>query len=1485
MSYVKNYQIGQTRIDNTYHNFVHELPLLTFGDARNTFALSLIFQSRITSNSFYIANGYRLSLQKKIIFSGGYPVSYEDGDGNTYKINRISGYSDKFSFDDGSYRFIRIINGLYVLENPDYSTESFDSNGNILSVADKYGNTLLTYTYYSGRLTSISFKGRKTVNITYSGSSIQYIQYTYAGTTYRTAFAYSGNKITVSHYSGVDYHLNYTSGDFEVYSTDNGGAYSNEYSQKNAVTVQGESIIIEKYIGSKEIDRSVYSYYVDSSDGRVTFLDITNQNYVHTRVQIRDGKPTYSYEMLDTMFIARPNSSAYSYYPGRVTFYNNDGASGYQNHDDGIAMAFEGTSEAGSNGYYMLHAFSGMMTVSGWVKPVVDIRQCTVTITDTHDNVLSTETVSGLNQGDWAYFSVSFYQENDVVIHARLSESVAIVESCDFRLTGQHYSQTALAEYKDNLIKSAGVFIYTKNNGVDQAIPITDKINYINGSTTISSTNYPMNANDLMRYKINQAIGTNKGEIYYDNGRGILQLTGEFYLNYTTSAGDSITASINSLAIGKMYSSNNNEYVTKSNFYTQNETARLKTQSTKNSITISEEICDEHIDLIESTVNGITTVYTRNVSNGLITSKSINDPADPQNSSKSLITSAVYDSNDFLVSTTNEFGVVSTYTTDAAWGVITKTVIKNASTVIDTVTDTFNDDFSVQTAREFGADSTTKLHSFAYSNGRLYSMQNGALNYTMEYNADILSSVKKNTQLMCEFSTEDNIYLGKTDKEFYPGSSSPLYTVTNVYDKYNRLKTVENLIENTYSIAPMCSNGTYTASNVDNGYGKLATSTDKTNSNVTKYAYKKDRISDIGVFNSSGTKLSEEKFVYDETGRLTENSLSYNSGSASVKYNVSYVDSTGSDSDDSKISSFSYSVNNSVKSTVQNKYNDKFKRLNEKLITVGSCTYDRKFYYNKTRISKITDVKGSSALHNASYGYDAMGRIIGEVDNANTNINTTYIYDSFGQLIRENNKALDKTYVYSYNGIGNITSVKTYAYTPKGTEVSGSYTEIIYAYNVTSPDRLVRIGSTSVSYNTMGCPTTYDGYTASWTRGKLSKLTNGTKLSGTNTYNYSYNAYGQRTGKSYVYTPSTMAGSAVALGTLTRCNQVFHYDSSGRLVCETKSCEYHGELGTNERVIYLYDENGIIGMDYTAYGATNSYYFRRNLLGDVTDIYNAAGTRVAGYYYDAYGNCTVASDTTNYSVAHANSIRYRGYYYDEDMKLYYLNSRYYCPEWRRFISPDSIDYIDPESVNGLNLYAYCNNDPVNYVDPSGHFGFWAAALIGVAMLGVAGFAATMHADIADDGELFNGSVGADAYLWNTLVAGAMGGLAGGLIYTFLPAIVGFLGSSFTFGSYALASGEAVAITISGAQIAGGVIAASLGIMAITIGKSGGYTVKKYPNDHEPPHVHIYGDDINDKLHGIRIGLDGNPLPGQSSLPPGARKAIKKLLKLILDSFN
>ena len=126
-------------------------------------------------------------------------------------------------------------------------------------------------------------------------------------------------------------------------------------------------------------------------------------------------------------------------------------------------------------------------------------------------------------------------------------------------------------------------------------------------------------------------------------------------------------------------------------------------------------------------------------------------------------------------------------------------------------------------------------------------------------------------------------------------------------------------------------------------------------------------------------------------------------------------------------------------------------------------------------------------------------------------------------------------------------------------------------------------------------------------------------------------------------------------------------------------------------------------MELTTGGVTSTYYFQRNLQGDVVAIYNKNGTLKAKYLYDAWGNCTISSETTDYDVANANPIRYRGYYYDSDTGLYYCNARYYSPKWRRFTSPDDTFFLHPENVNGLNLYCYCGNDPLNRCDPSGCF--------------------------------------------------------------------------------------------------------------------------------------------------------------------------------------
>ena len=97
------------------------------------------------------------------------------------------------------------------------------------------------------------------------------------------------------------------------------------------------------------------------------------------------------------------------------------------------------------------------------------------------------------------------------------------------------------------------------------------------------------------------------------------------------------------------------------------------------------------------------------------------------------------------------------------------------------------------------------------------------------------------------------------------------------------------------------------------------------------------------------------------------------------------------------------------------------------------------------------------------------------------------------------------------------------------------------------------------------------------------------------------------------------------------------------------------------------------------------------------------GNVVVEYKYDAWGNHEAEVANEDYvTLAEINPFRYRGYYYDEETGLYYLQTRYYDPTIGRFISPDSVDYLDPESINGLNLYIYCLNNPVMYSDPDGN---------------------------------------------------------------------------------------------------------------------------------------------------------------------------------------
>ena len=120
-------------------------------------------------------------------------------------------------------------------------------------------------------------------------------------------------------------------------------------------------------------------------------------------------------------------------------------------------------------------------------------------------------------------------------------------------------------------------------------------------------------------------------------------------------------------------------------------------------------------------------------------------------------------------------------------------------------------------------------------------------------------------------------------------------------------------------------------------------------------------------------------------------------------------------------------------------------------------------------------------------------------------------------------------------------------------------------------------------------------------------------------------------------------------------------------------------------------------------GSGKWYYYEKNLQGDIVGIMNADGYKVVSYSYDAWGvpyapvystdSVVSAADKAN---AELNPFRYRGYYYDSETGYYYLQTRYYNPEWGRFINADG--YINANGdILGYNMFAYCGNNPVSFI--------------------------------------------------------------------------------------------------------------------------------------------------------------------------------------------
>src|SRR5690554_6211115 len=174
------------------------------------------------------------------------------------------------------------------------------------------------------------------------------------------------------------------------------------------------------------------------------------------------------------------------------------------------------------------------------------------------------------------------------------------------------------------------------------------------------------------------------------------------------------------------------------------------------------------------------------------------------------------------------------------------------------------------------------------------------------------------------------------------------------------------------------------------------------------------------------------------------------------------------------------------------------------------------------------------------------------------------------------------------------------------------------------------------------------------------------------TINYLYNDQGLRVRKE------------MSNGSITK----YYYEGSNLI----------SEVTGSKKKSFLYDEaNQLYGLIYN----NKSYYYIKDILGNILGIIDNEGKIVVEYRYNAFDELLSITGSLKDTLGKENPFIYKGYYYDFETGLYYCKSRYYNPKWCRWINADDVSYLDPENINGLNLYAYCGNNPVMCYDSIG----------------------------------------------------------------------------------------------------------------------------------------------------------------------------------------
>lgn len=659
-----------------------------------------------------------------------------------------------------------------------------------------------------------------------------------------------------------------------------------------------------------------------------------------------------------------------------------------------------------------------------------------------------------------------------------------------------------------------------------------------------------------------------------------------------------------------------------------------------------------------------------------------------------------YDDNYKLLSVTDPNGKKTTYSYDND-GNLTNSSMTADNLTLSSGTNTYTNGHLTLSEDTFGNETS---YTYNNKNGLMTSVtdpKGTVTNYTYNANNDYLTGVSSAGHTVSYTYTNGNL-----SKITHNNDSSNNVNYNFTYDQFGNTASVavgtQNLITHTYA----ANNGNLVQSVYGNGhsyepeYDSLDRIISASYNGVEKYNISYGADGRIGLYNDLASGVTW-RYEYAKDGNVTSAICSNG-----TRLNYSYDTATGKllsytvyDGATSKTTSYTYheaTDSNGKKNlinyitlpnaaTVDYDY-DGFYRASYDIKVSNSTKLSTDYTFRPGSDSGTTSMmvagltnSGNGWSKTLNYTYDANGNIA-TISEGST-LKATYHYDELNQLVREDNKWLNKTIAYTYDKGGNIKSVKEYAYTTASKISSTATNEIEYVYGDSNwKDKLTKYNGKAISYDAIGNRTSYDGYTYTWENGRQLK-----KITGNNNeITYYYNSDGIRTKKvaNGVTTTYTLEGSNVVKETNGTDTLWFYYDATGSVIS------------------FQLDDA--------------TYFYVKNLQGDIIAITNSSGTKVVEYVYDSWGKLISTTGSKASTVGVKNPYRYRGYRYDTETGFYYLNSRYYDPEMKRFINADSYIQTPNGYLTSTNMFAYCGNNPIHCYDPIGEF-FLAATIGGIAV--------------------------------------------------------------------------------------------------------------------------------------------------------------------------